>query len=137
MMRSRCSFGRSVMTTGASAKKPRVQLERLSRRQHSSAPSAREVDGIVAMAALESVGRLPSGTSDRQSLLAAALCHPDDSVVKAAILKLDTTGGSDNPALRQRLAERAFVEPDMARKGTPEDAPSSIRWRGERSTSGP
>lgn len=129
MMRSRCSFGRSVMTTGASAKKPRVQLERLSRRQHSSAPSAREADGIVAMAALESMGRLPSGASAR--------CHPDDVVVKAAILKLDTTGGSDHPAWRERLAERTFVEPDLARKGTLEDALSSMRWRGERSTSGP
>lgn len=125
------------------------------------APLAREADGIVAIAAVESIGRLPRGTPGRQSALSAALRHPDDAVVKAAILKLETTGplgseifacldhpsldvrslaaeilaGSDNPALRERLAQRTSAERDLNLKSTLEGALSSIRFRGERSVS--
>ncbi len=122
-------------------------------------PLAREADGTIAIAAVESIGRLPCGTEGRQTALAAALRHIDDAVVKAAMLKLETAGsagmeilqcldhpsvdvrvlaaeimaGSDNPALRERLAERTSVEPDLNLRDTLEGALSSIRWRGERS----
>jgi hypothetical protein len=126
------------------------------------APLARDADGVVAIAAVESIGRLPSGTEGRQLSLAAALHHSDDAVVKAAILKFETSGSdgaeilecldhpspdvrslaaeslaaSDNPALRGRLAERTSVELDLNFRDTLEGALSSIPWRGERSVGG-
>lgn len=126
------------------------------------APLAREADGTIAMAAIEVIGRLPRVMKERQPAIAAALVHPDDTVVKAAMLKLDTTGllgteilqcldhpshdvrslaaeimaGSDNPALRRRLAERTSVELDLNMRDTLEGALSSIPWRGERGEGG-
>jgi HEAT repeat protein len=123
------------------------------------APLARETDSTIAIAAVETIGRLPFGTEGRQNALAAALGHVDEAVVKAAMLKLETSGsagteilqcldhdsyevrslaaeimaGSDNPALRGRLAERTSVELDLNMRDTLEGALSSIRWRGERS----
>jgi hypothetical protein len=122
-------------------------------------PLAREAEGTIAIAAVETIGRLPCGTEGRQVALVAALGHIDDAVVKSAMLKLETTGsagieilqcldhpsfdvrslaaeimaGSDNPALRERLAERTSVELDLNMRDTLEGALSSIRWRGERS----
>lgn len=123
-------------------------------------PLARSAEGIVAIAAVESIGRLPLGTPGRQRSLAAALDHPDDAVVKAAMLRLETAGPagvdilqcldhpsfdvrslaaeimaeSNNPALRARLTERTSIELDMNMRDTLEGALSSIRWRGERSS---
>ncbi len=122
-------------------------------------PLAREADGTIAIAAVETIGRLPCGTAGRQSTLAGSLRHFDETVVKAAMLKLETAGsagteilqcldhqsldvrslaaeimaGSDNPELRERLAERTSVELDLTKRDTLEGALSSIRWCGERS----
>ncbi len=126
------------------------------------APLALQSDAVVAIAAVESLGRLPLGTTGRQSSLAAALAHPDDAVVKAAMLKLDTSGaeggeivqcldhpshdvrllaaevlaGSDNPALREHVAERTSIELDLNVRDTFEGALSTVRWRGERTMGG-
>lgn len=123
-------------------------------------PLARDAEGIIAIAAVESIGRIPLSFSGRQEALAAALHHPDDAVVKAAMLRLDTAGAagvdvlqclehtsfgvralaaeimatSNNPALRKRLAERTSTEIDSNMRGTLEVALSSIRYRGERSS---
>ncbi len=123
-------------------------------------PLARDADYIIAIAAVESIGRIPLTFSGRQEALAAALHHPDDAVVKAAMLRLDTLGAagvdilqcldhasfdvrslaaeimatSKNPALRKRLAERTSTEMDSDMRGTLEVALSSIRHRGERSS---
>jgi HEAT repeat protein len=123
-------------------------------------PFVHEAEGTIAIAAVESIGRLPFGTEGRQTALVAALRHCDDSVVKAAMLKLETVGsagseilqcldhpsadvrslaaeimaGSDNSSLRDQLAERTSIELDFTKRDTLEVALSSIRWRGERST---
>ena len=122
------------------------------------APLAREAEAVVAIAAAESIGRLPWGAAGRQAALVAALDHPDAAVVKAAMLKVETSGSegeallrcldhaspdvrvlaaetiaaSDNAALRERLAQRASHELDRDVRDTLEGALSSIRWRGER-----
>lgn len=122
------------------------------------APLACAADAVVAIAAVEAIGRLPWGLSDRQAALIAALDHPDDAVVKAAMLKIDTSGtegeellrcldhpshdvrllaaetlaASDNPALREHLAQRTSHEIDRNVRDALEGALSSIRWRGER-----
>jgi HEAT repeat protein len=127
------------------------------------APLARKEEGGVAIAAVESIGRAPWGTPGRQAALLAALDHPDGSVVKVAMLKLETSGtdgeellrcldhaspdvrllaaetlaGSDNPVLRERLAQRAAVELDRDVRDALEGALSSIRWRGERGSGPP
>jgi HEAT repeat protein len=127
------------------------------------APLARQSEGGVAIAAVESIGRAPWGTPGRQAALLAALDHPDASVVKVAMLKLETSdtdgeellrcldhpspdvrllaaetlAGSDNPVLRERLAQRAAVELDHDVRDALEGALSSIRWRGERGSGAP
>jgi hypothetical protein len=121
---------------------------------------ARQTNGTIAIAAVEVIGRLSKNTNGRQSALAAALHHPDDAVVKAAMLKLDMSGsagsvllpcldhpsfdvrslaaelvaGSEDAALREQLATRTSIERDMDMRDTLEGALSSIRWRGERSS---
>jgi HEAT repeat protein len=125
-------------------------------------PLARGAEGAVAIAAVEAIGRLPWGVPGRQAALVAAFDHPDGAVVKAAMLKLETGGtegeellrcldhpspdvrllaaetlaGSDNPVLRERLAQRASVELDRDVRDALEGALSSIRWRGERGSHG-
>ncbi|MDI3288923.1 HEAT repeat domain-containing protein [Polyangium sp. 15x6] len=122
------------------------------------APLAREAEAAVAIAAAEAIGRLRWGTAGRQPALVAALDHPDAAVVKAAMLKVETSGpdgeallrlldhpspdvrllaaetiaASDNTSLRERLAQRASHELDRDVRDTLEGALSSIRWRGER-----
>lgn len=122
-------------------------------------PLALEGDGTIAIAAVETIGCLPFGTDGRQIALVAALHHLDEAVVKAAMLKLETSGssgteilqcldhdsfevralaaeimaGSDNPELRERLTERTSVELDLNMRDTLGGALSSIRWRGDRS----
>lgn len=123
------------------------------------APLAQEGGAMVAMAAVESIGRLPANAEGRQAALTGALRHLDDAVVKAALLKLQTIdaaseeimqcldhpsfevrtlaaeimAGSDDGDLRDRLAERTSVELDLNMRDKLEGALSSIRWRGERS----
>lgn len=123
-------------------------------------PLAREADGTIALAAVEAIGRLPMDTEGRQKALAEALRHPDDAVIKAAMLKIDfnrgagseilqcldhpsydvrslaaeLVAGSEDAALRERLAERTSLEVNRDMRDTLEGALSSIRWRGERST---
>ncbi|MDC0741455.1 HEAT repeat domain-containing protein [Polyangium mundeleinium] len=127
------------------------------------APLARQAEAAVAIAAAEAIGRLRWGTSGRQAALVAALDHPDAAVVKAALLKVETSGpdgevllrlldhpspdvrllaaetiaASDNSTLRERLAQRASLELDRDVRDTLEGALSSIRWRGERGFFGP
>jgi len=122
------------------------------------APLAREAGAVVAIAAVESIGRLPWGAAGRQGALTAALEHPDGAVVKAAMLKIETSGtegeellrcldhpsldvrllaaetiaASENPSLRERLAQRTSHEHDRDMRDALEGALSSIRWRGER-----
>lgn len=122
-------------------------------------PLAREGEAMVAMAAVDTLGRLSSNAEGRHAALTGALRHLDDAVVKSALLKLQMTGGAseeimqclDHPSfevrslaaeimagssdadLRDRLAERTSVELDLNMRDKLEGALSSIRWRGERS----
>jgi len=122
-------------------------------------PLAREGEAAVAMAAIETIGRLSFETEGRQTALIGALRHLDDAVVKSALLKLQMLGtapkeilqcldhpsfevrtlaaeimaGSEDADLRDRLAERTSVELDLNMRNKLEGALSSVRWRGERS----
>lgn len=119
-------------------------------------PLAREGDALVAMAAVDTIGRLSVNTPGRQAALAGALRHFDDAVVKAALLKLQSLGaasqeilqcldhssievralaaeimaGSEDADLRDRLAERTSVELDLNMRDKLEGALLSTRWRG-------